>query len=150
MQSIKHNPLSSCARHQRSGCVHLSACGKDGTRRYGRIEQHRLERFRYSGKLLAKPFDALKNSDHKLITELFVCSEQVGLALPFFIETAIIYPGTNASINSKGLFYAMILLWLSLLVTIYLFYMNQWILNKKLGIMMIIAYFVILLVSFTN
>lgn len=74
-------------------------------------------------------------------------SKQVGLALPFFIETAIIYPGTNASINSKGLFYAMILLFLSLVVTVYLFYMNQWILDKKLGIMMIVAYFVILLVS---
>ena len=67
--------------------------------------------------------------------------------MPFFIETAIIYPGTNASINSKGLFYAMILLFLSLVVTVYLFYMNQWILDKKLGIMMIVAYFVILLVS---
>ena len=66
--------------------------------------------------------------------------------MPFFIETAVIYPGTNASINSKGLFYAIILLFLSLIVTIYLFYINNWILNKKLGIMMIIAYFVILLV----
>ena len=71
----------------------------------------------------------------------------VGLALPFFIETTMVSPGVNASINSKGLFYAMILLLLSLIVTIYLFYMNKWILDKKLGIIMIISYFIILLVS---
>lgn len=74
----------------------------------------------------------------------------VGLALPFFIETTIVSPGISASINSKGLFYAMILLFLSLVVTVYLFYMNHWVLNKRLGILMIISYFVILLVSLSK
>lgn len=71
----------------------------------------------------------------------------VGLALPFFIETTVVNPSSPAVINSKGLFYAMCLLFLSLIVTIYLFYSNQWVLNKKLGIMMMVAYFVILFVS---
>ncbi|XP_015793293.1 sodium/potassium/calcium exchanger 4 isoform X1 [Tetranychus urticae] len=68
----------------------------------------------------------------------------VGLALPWFVETALWQPGTTASINSRGLFYAIILLFLSLLVTIYLFHRNRWTLNPKLGYALLATYAVFL------
>jgi Ca2+/Na+ antiporter len=86
----------------------------------------------------------------------------VGLALPWFVETAIVYPGiihietellwsrsnfyqsfadflilnlgSVSYINSRGLIYAIILLFLSLLITIYLFHRHHWTLNPQLGI----------------
>lgn len=71
----------------------------------------------------------------------------VGLALPWFIETAIVDPGSVSSINSRGLIYAVVLLFLSLLVTIYLFHQNRWTLNPKLGYSLLFTYVVFVVLS---
>lgn len=71
----------------------------------------------------------------------------VGLALPWFIETTIIEPGTVSSINSGGLVYAVILLFLSLLATIYLFHYNHWTLNPSLGYSLLGTYVAFLIIS---
>ncbi|RWS22044.1 potassium-dependent sodium-calcium exchanger-like protein 3 [Leptotrombidium deliense] len=69
----------------------------------------------------------------------------VGLALPWFVETAIVYPGTTANINSRGLFYAIILLFLSLIVTLILFHYSHWTLNPKLGTALLLTYVIFLI-----
>ncbi|XP_074601614.1 sodium/potassium/calcium exchanger 4-like [Brevipalpus obovatus] len=69
----------------------------------------------------------------------------VGLALPWFIETTLWQPGTVATINSRGLFYAIILLFLSLVCTIFLFHHNRWTLCPKLGYALLITYAVFLI-----
>ena len=71
----------------------------------------------------------------------------VGLALPWFIETAIVDRGSVSSINSRGLVYAVILLFLSLLITIYLFHQHRWTLNPKLGYSLLITYGAFLIFS---
>jgi sodium/potassium/calcium exchanger 4 len=71
----------------------------------------------------------------------------VGLALPWFVETAIVYPGSVSYINSRGLIYAIILLFLSLLITIYLFHRHHWTLNPQLGYALLLTYAVFLVIS---
>lgn len=68
----------------------------------------------------------------------------VGLALPWFIQTVMVQPGKPATINSRGLFYAIILLFLSLICTIFLFHHNRWTLNPKLGVALLLTYAVFL------
>ncbi|RWS17744.1 potassium-dependent sodium-calcium exchanger-like protein 3 [Dinothrombium tinctorium] len=69
----------------------------------------------------------------------------VGLALPWFIKTAIVSPGTTALINSRGLFFAIVLLFLSLLITIFLFHHSKWTLNPRLGKALILTYIIFLI-----
>lgn len=69
----------------------------------------------------------------------------VGLALPWFVETTMWEPGTVATINSRGLFYAIILLFLSLVTTIYLFHRSNWTLKPSLGIALLLTYIVFLI-----
>lgn len=63
----------------------------------------------------------------------------IGLSLPWFIQTAI-YPGVVATINSRGVIYSVILLFLSLIVTIYLMNKYEWTLKPRLGLALLIAY----------
>ena len=71
----------------------------------------------------------------------------VGLALPWFLETAIVDSGSVSSINSRGLVYAVILLFLSLLITLYLFHRHKWTLNPRLGYSLLITYVAFLIFS---
>lgn len=63
----------------------------------------------------------------------------IGLAVPWFIQSAI-YPGVTATINSRGIVYSVILLFLSLIVTIYLMNKYEWTLKPRLGLALLIAY----------
>src|SRR5699024_6660975 len=71
----------------------------------------------------------------------------VGLALPWFVETPIVDPGSVSTINSRGLVYAVILLFLSLVVTIYLFHKHSWTLCPKLGYWLLVTCALFLLIS---
>lgn len=64
----------------------------------------------------------------------------VGLALPWFVETALVNPGSVSSINSQGLVYAVVLLFLSLLITLWLFHVHRWTLNPHLGYSLLATY----------
>lgn len=70
----------------------------------------------------------------------------IGLALPWFLETAIVSPGEVSTINSQGLIYAVVLLFVSLLMTIYLFHRNHWTLNPQLGRALLATYAVFLVI----
>lgn len=71
----------------------------------------------------------------------------VGLALPWFVETAIVSPGAVSKINSRGLVYAVILLFLSLVITVYLFHRYRWTLCPSLGYALLSTYAAFLVFS---
>lgn len=64
----------------------------------------------------------------------------VGLALPWFIDTTMVHPGTVAQVKSLGLAYAVVLLFVTLLITVFLFHKFKWCLNPKLGICLLVTY----------
>lgn len=70
----------------------------------------------------------------------------IGLAVPWFIQSAI-YPGVVATINSRGVIYSVILLFLSLVVTIYLMNRSNWNLEPRLGLALILAYAVFIILT---
>ncbi|XP_067138161.1 sodium/potassium/calcium exchanger 4-like [Centruroides vittatus] len=71
----------------------------------------------------------------------------VGLAVPWFIYTAMINPGDVATINSSGMVYSVILLFLTIIVTVGGVYFSQWQLTKRLGILLLSVYVVFLIIS---
>lgn len=71
----------------------------------------------------------------------------VGLALPWFIETAAVHPGSIAKVKSMGLAYAVILLFVTLLMTVLFFHLFKWTLNPKLGIALLVTYAGFLVIS---
>lgn len=71
----------------------------------------------------------------------------IGLALPWFIETAVVYPGTTATVKSMGLAYAVILLFVTLIAAIGLIHLFKWTLNPKLGYSLLAVYAAFLIVS---
>ncbi|XP_076360329.1 sodium/potassium/calcium exchanger 4-like isoform X2 [Tachypleus tridentatus] len=70
----------------------------------------------------------------------------VGLALPWFIQTSMVEPGSLATINSQGMVYSVIILFLIIVLTIYAIYRSNWQLTKKLGIFLLATYFVFLVI----
>ena len=71
----------------------------------------------------------------------------VGLALPWFLETAVIYPGTVATVKSMGLAYTTILLFVTLIATIGLIHLFKWTLRPALGYSLIAVYAVFLVAA---
>lgn len=71
----------------------------------------------------------------------------IGLALPWFIKTAIHNPGISVQINSRGMLYSVVLLFASLILTVFSIYMNKWCLDRKLGLMLTGLYFVFITLS---
>lgn len=71
----------------------------------------------------------------------------VGLALPWFLETAVIYPGTVATVKSMGLAYTTILLFVTLIATIGLIHLFKWTLRPALGYSLLAVYAVFLVAA---
>ena len=71
----------------------------------------------------------------------------VGLALPWFIETAMVHPGSIAYVKSLGLAYAVVLLFVTLIITVVLFHLCSWRLCPKLGISLLITYGLFLVIA---
>lgn len=64
----------------------------------------------------------------------------IGLALPWFLETAVVYPGTTATVKSMGLAYTVVLLFVTLFATVGLIHLFKWTLNPKLGFSLLFVY----------
>lgn len=71
----------------------------------------------------------------------------IGLALPWFIQTAFVNPGSYVYINSNGMVFSVILLFLTVIITICTVHFGGWKLNKRLGIICITCYFVFLTIA---
>lgn len=64
----------------------------------------------------------------------------VGLALPWFLQTAIVNPGSTIIIMSDALFYGVLLLFICQAAAIIAFMFNNWTLNPRIGTMLMICY----------
>lgn len=64
----------------------------------------------------------------------------IGLAVPWFIKSAIVNPGVSVDINSRGMVYSVALLFISVIITVLSIYLNKWRLDVKLGVFMSLVY----------
>ncbi|XP_065051779.1 sodium/potassium/calcium exchanger 4-like [Rhopilema esculentum] len=71
----------------------------------------------------------------------------IGLAFPWFIHTAIISPGSEVSVNSRGLKYSVILLLGSVLLTVLTIHVNKWRLDRKTGVIFTLLYLIFVTIS---
>ncbi|UYV74691.1 SLC24A4 [Cordylochernes scorpioides] len=71
----------------------------------------------------------------------------IGLALPWFIQTTMVNPGSLATINSRGMVYSVVLLFLTIIITISGVYLSGWQLTNRLGIVLLVLYLVFLTAS---
>ncbi|XP_014667101.1 PREDICTED: sodium/potassium/calcium exchanger 4-like [Priapulus caudatus] len=71
----------------------------------------------------------------------------IGLATPWFMQTALISPGSFVHINSRGLIYSVMLLFLTVAFTILTIHLNRWELSKKVGVIFMLVYAVFLTFS---
>jgi Ca2+/Na+ antiporter len=71
----------------------------------------------------------------------------IGLAIPWFIKSAIQTPGQGVHINSRGMVYSVALLFGSVLLTVFSVACNKWRLDKKLGVFFTLVYVVFITLS---
>lgn len=71
---------------------------------------------------------AVSNAIGSNVFDILVC-----LGLPWFIQTAIIAPGTHVNVISKGLAYSTLSLLSTVFFLLFAIHMNSWKLDKKLG-----------------
>ncbi|GFX18052.1 hypothetical protein TNCV_1577311 [Trichonephila clavipes] len=71
----------------------------------------------------------------------------IGLAFPWFMQTALIEPGSIAVINSRGMVYSVVLLFMTIIITIGGISLSQWQLTPRLGVVLLSVYAVFLVIS---
>ncbi|ELT99319.1 hypothetical protein CAPTEDRAFT_110092, partial [Capitella teleta] len=71
----------------------------------------------------------------------------LGLALPWFVKTAFVSPGQPVHINSNGMVFSVILLFLTVVVTVAAIHLGGWRLNTRLGVICLTCYAVFLTLS---
>ncbi|KYO45495.1 hypothetical protein Y1Q_0015153 [Alligator mississippiensis] len=71
----------------------------------------------------------------------------VGLGVPWGLQTMVVDYGSSVRINSKGLVYSVVLLLGSVALTVAGIHINQWKLDKKLGIYVLLLYAIFLCFS---
>ncbi|XP_036346239.1 probable sodium/potassium/calcium exchanger CG1090 [Rhagoletis pomonella] len=78
---------------------------------------------------------AVSNAIGSNVFDILVC-----LGLPWFIQTAIIKPGSHVNVISKGLTYSTLSLFSTVIFLILSTHLNGWKLDKRLGIILMIWY----------
>lgn len=80
---------------------------------------------------------AVSNAIGSNVFDILIC-----LGLPWFIQTAIIQPGSHVNVYSKGLTYSTVSLLSTVAFLLVATHLNGWKLDKKLGIVLMIWYLV--------
>ncbi|KAL7727135.1 hypothetical protein ACLKA6_016095 [Drosophila palustris] len=78
---------------------------------------------------------AVSNAIGSNVFDILVC-----LGLPWFIQTAIIAPGSHVNVISKGLVYSTLSLFSTVVFLILSTHLNGWKLDKRLGIILMLWY----------
>ncbi|KAH8417477.1 hypothetical protein KR222_000726 [Zaprionus bogoriensis] len=78
---------------------------------------------------------AVSNAIGSNVFDILVC-----LGLPWFIQTAIISPGSHVNVISKGLAYSTLSLFSTVVFLILSTHLNGWKLDKRLGIILMLWY----------
>ncbi|XP_045185658.2 sodium/potassium/calcium exchanger 3-like [Mercenaria mercenaria] len=71
----------------------------------------------------------------------------LGLSFPWFLKTALVSPGSTAAINSEGMVFSIILLFLTVLLTVGAVHFSGWLLNRCVGITCLSVYTLFLTIS---
>lgn len=85
---------------------------------------------------------AVSNAIGSNVFDILIC-----LGLPWFIQTAIIQPGSHVNVYSKGLTYSTLSLLSTVAFLIVATHLNGWKLDKKLGIVLMIWYLVFITIA---
>ncbi|XP_026474447.1 probable sodium/potassium/calcium exchanger CG1090 [Ctenocephalides felis] len=85
---------------------------------------------------------AVSNAVGSNVFDILIC-----LGLPWFIQTAIIKPGSHVNVISKGLTYSTLSLLSTVLFLLFATHMNGWKLDRRLGIQLMIWYLVFITVA---
>lgn len=83
---------------------------------------------------------AVSNAVGSNVFDILVC-----LGLPWFLQTAIIKPGSHVNVYSKGLTYSTLSLFSTVIFLIAATHMNGWKLDRKYGAILMVWYFVFLI-----
>ncbi|XP_058812208.1 probable sodium/potassium/calcium exchanger CG1090 [Topomyia yanbarensis] len=78
---------------------------------------------------------AVSNAVGSNVFDILIC-----LGLPWFIQTAIIKPGSHVNVISKGLIYSTLSLLSTVIFLLFATHLNGWKLDKRLGIVLMIWY----------
>ncbi|XP_060079582.1 sodium/potassium/calcium exchanger 4-like [Ylistrum balloti] len=71
----------------------------------------------------------------------------LGLSLPWFLKTGVAYAGSTVHINSNGMLYSILLLFLTVIATIGVLKYTGWRLNRFVGMICLFVYAIYLLFS---
>lgn len=85
---------------------------------------------------------AVSNAIGSNVFDILIC-----LGLPWFIQTAIIKPGSYVHVYSKGLTYSTVSLLSTVVFLVVATHLNNWKLDKKLGIVLMIWYLVFITIA---
>lgn len=85
---------------------------------------------------------AVSNAIGSNVFDILIC-----LGLPWFIQTAIIQPGSHVNVYSKGLTYSTLSLLSTVAFLLVATHLNGWKLDKKLGIVLMIWYLVFITIA---
>ncbi|XP_058454190.1 probable sodium/potassium/calcium exchanger CG1090 [Malaya genurostris] len=78
---------------------------------------------------------AVSNAVGSNVFDILIC-----LGLPWFIQTAIIKPGSHVNVISKGLIYSTLSLLSTVVFLLFATHLNGWKLDKRLGIVLMVWY----------
>ena len=85
---------------------------------------------------------AISNSIGSNVFDILIC-----LGLPWFLETVIINTNSSVKIYSGGIFYSTAILLSTVLMLVLSFIINKWKLNKKLGLILMILWIIVTVVT---
>ncbi|XP_001849429.2 probable sodium/potassium/calcium exchanger CG1090 [Culex quinquefasciatus] len=85
---------------------------------------------------------AVSNAVGSNVFDILIC-----LGLPWFIQTAIIKPGSHVNVISKGLTYSTLSLLSTVFFLLFATHMNGWKLDKRLGIILMVWYLLFITVA---
>ncbi|XP_065156142.1 probable sodium/potassium/calcium exchanger CG1090 [Atheta coriaria] len=85
---------------------------------------------------------AVSNAVGSNVFDILVC-----LGLPWFIQTAIIKPGSHVNVISKGLTYSTLSLLSTVVFLVVAVHMNGWKLDRKLGVVLMVWYLIFIIIA---
>lgn len=85
---------------------------------------------------------AVSNAVGSNVFDILIC-----LGLPWFIQTAIIKPGSHVNVISKGLTYSTLSLLSTVVFLLVATHMNGWKLDKRLGIVLMVWYLIFITIA---
>ncbi|XP_068245111.1 probable sodium/potassium/calcium exchanger CG1090 isoform X2 [Palaemon carinicauda] len=83
---------------------------------------------------------AVSNAIGSNVFDILLC-----LGLPWFLKTAVVYPGTTVPVESRGLTYSTVSLFATVVFLIGSTHLNGWKLDKKLGVVLMVWYLIFML-----